>query len=233
LLERSASRARRRPFSFAPDFVNRIRALSLFVFVCTVSACLAEESTPAVQQTAADSQAAHVQAVVAAGGVVDSILPIAEHLRRFRAGLPETDTLRSASTSIKALVERWAKAVSRRDTVDLNAMVVDRAEFAWLYYPGSKLSKPPYEAPPELLWSQFLTNSDGGARRLLTRFGGAALVVQSVSCPSIETENSNRLHERCVVRLKAGETISGPMELFGTILERDGRFKFVGFANRL
>ena len=213
--------------------MNRIRALSLFLFVSMVSACAAEEPTPAVQRTAADSQAAHIQAVVAAGGVVDSILPIAEHLRRFRAGLPETDALRGASASVTALVGRWASAVSRHDTADLNAMVVDRAEFAWLYYPGSKLSQPPYEAPPELLWAQFLINSDDGARRLLKRFGGAALVVKSVSCPSIETEGQNRLHERCVVRVKAGDVITGPSQLFGTILERDGRFKFVGFANRL
>jgi lipoate-protein ligase B len=37
--------------------------------------------------TEAEKQAAHVQEVVAAGGVVDSISPIAEALRRFRADL--------------------------------------------------------------------------------------------------------------------------------------------------
>ena len=128
--------------------------------------------------SSADSQAAHIRDVVAAGGVVDSILPIDEQLRRFRADLREQpDTLRHASASIDALVRRWGNAVATRDTADLNAMTLDRAEFAWLYYPGSKLSKPPYEAPPQLLWGQIMSNSNSGAQQLLARFGGARFAI--------------------------------------------------------
>jgi hypothetical protein len=43
-------------------------------------------------------------------------------------------------------------------------------------------------------------------------------------------EGENRLHERCEVRVNAAGT---PTRLFGTILERDGRFKFLGYANPL
>jgi hypothetical protein len=158
---------------------------------------------------------------------------VAESLVRFREGVPGVGTLRGGSGSIDALVGRFAKAIAARDSAELNAMIIDRAEFAWLYYPGSRMSKPPYEAPPDLLWAQFLATSDEGAKRLLHRFGGRALSVHSVSCPEPVVEGANRLHEACVTRLAAGPDIAEPTRLFGTILERDGRFKFVGFANAL
>ena len=84
-------------------------------------ACSAGDATP----SSADSQAAHVRDVVAAGGVVDSVLPIAEQLRRFRADVPERpDTLRHASASIDTLVQRWGRAIALRDSAALNAMTL-------------------------------------------------------------------------------------------------------------
>lgn len=186
-------------------------------------------------RTAADSQAAHVREVVASGGVVDSILPIAEHLTRFRATLRQPpDTLRAASTSIEDLVARWATAVTRRDTAALNAMVIDASEFAWFYYPDSKMSKPPYEAPPGLLWGQLLASSNEGARTLLTRYGGKGVRVDSVRCPdSVVVEGANRLHDGCRAAVRIDGASAVDARWFGTILERDGRFKFVGLSNSL
>ena len=182
----------------------------------------------------ADEQAAHIAEVVAAGGVVDSILPIAEHLRRFRAPLARTDTLRYASPSRTALVERWAAAVGASDTVALNAMIIDRAEFAWLYYADSPMSRPPYEAPPELLWGQMLAASNAGATTLVQRFAGSRPSASRLRCPTPpDTQGGNVLHAGCTVRLSAPGRPPVEGALFGTILERDGRFKFVGLSSRL
>jgi hypothetical protein len=184
--------------------------------------------------SAADSQAAHVAEVVAAGGVVDSILPLDEMLRRFRAGTSEhPDTLRGASASLDALVARWAVAVSQRDSAALNAMVIDRAEFAWMYYPDSPMTKPPYEMPPGLLWSQVLANSDEGAKGLLARFGGASIRVHGVSCNPGKAQGHNIMHEGCEVRATVGGKPIAKARLFGSVIERGGRFKFLGYANSL
>lgn len=184
--------------------------------------------------TEAEKQVEHVKEVVAAGGVVDSMLPVAEALRRFRDSLPKVDTLRHASDTRAALVARLADAITRRDTADLNAMVLNRAEYAWIFYEESPLSRPPYEAPPGLLWGQILTTSDEGIRQLMTRLGGKPLEVSGLACPNApEREGRNTLYKRCTVRFTArGEP---PLEgnLFGSIIERDGRFKFVGLGNRI
>ncbi len=196
--------------------------------VAIVASCT-DKATPTF-----DDQAAHVAEVAAAGGVVDSILPIAEHLRRFRASLPKTDTLRHASPTMAALVERWATAIGTNDATDLNAMIMDRAEFAWLYYSESPMSKPPYEAPPELLWGQLLASSNKGAAKLVSRFGGSRLTASRLRCAAPpDTQGVNLLYNKCEVRLSAPgkQTIEGVM--FGTILEHLGRFKFVGLSTSL
>lgn len=184
--------------------------------------------------TAADSQAAHVAAVVAAGGVVDSILPIAEHLSRFRASVARVDTLAGASASIDDLVARWARAVAGRDTIALSRMILSPAEFAWLYYPDARMAKPPYEAPPGLLWSQIDASGREGTARVLAKFGGRPLRVRSVRCPDpIETEGGNRIRQNCVVSVEQDGAAAPAARYFGSIIERDGRFKFISLANAL
>jgi hypothetical protein len=185
--------------------------------------------------TAPDPQAEHIAAVAAAGGVVDSILPVEEHLRRFRSTIPDTaDTLRHGSASFDALVARWVVAIEQHDTAALNAMVISRAEFAWLYYPTSELAKLPYEAPPELVWGQILTGSDDGVRKALRRFGGRRLSIRDVRCArSPQVEGTNRLYMDCRTTVMTVADTLKNVRMFGTILERDGRFKFIGHGNSL
>ena len=200
-----------------------------------LAACGRQEGTGLVRQAEHErnAQRAHIDSVVASGGVVDSILPVAELLQRFQTGLTRTDTLRHASPSPEALVERLARALAAQDTAELNAMALDRAEFAFLYYPGSSMSLPPYEAPPALLWGQILAASDDGAGKLLARLGGRRVSAHALRCPPPTVEGANRLIERCTVRLDASGTRALEGNLFGTILTRDGRSKFISLANRI
>jgi hypothetical protein len=197
------------------------------------SAACKNADQPAPPPSEADKQRQHVEEVVRAGGVVDSILPMEEQVRRFREGMTPVDTLRHSSASREALVERLARAIARRDTADLNAMVLDRAEFAFLYYPESAMSRPPYEAPPTLLWGQILASSNAGAEKLLVRLGGKSVRVTALQCPAPDREGANQLYQRCSVRFASPDGASLEGQLFGSILERDGRFKFVGLANRI
>ena len=199
------------------------------IALCVVAGCDAR-----APRTAADSQAAHVRQVAEAGGVVDSVLPIEEHLRRFRASLTrQPDTLQFASPTLDALVRRWATAIGTSDTSAFDTMVIDAAEFAWLYYPESKMSKAPYEAPPGLLWGQFIASSNEGVRSALKLYGGKPMTVIATRCPAATIEGANRLHENCAVTIRSGTAEKREGRMFGTILERDGRFKFVGLANAL
>lgn len=168
------------------------------------------------------------------GGVVDSILPVEEEIRRFQASLPEpVMSLSGGEASRDALVARFVRSLERGDTLDLLRLAMTRGEFAYLYYPSSRYTRPPYRLSPELVWMQNQNHSSRGFTRLLQRYAGRPLGYLSYTCPDEpEVEGENRFWHRCVVTYRLREdTLSA--QLFGSIWERQGHFKLVGFANEL
>jgi hypothetical protein len=166
-------------------------------------------------------------------GVVDSLVPIEEALRRFRRDLPRPEELGDAAGSREELVRALVRSLEARDTARLRALALQVDEFAWLYYPTTRFSKPPYELPPELMWFQIQGQSAQGASRLLAQRAGMPLRYLGHACDSVRTEGENHLYGHCAVRhvTAAGDTVAE--RLFGLILERGGRFKYVTYANEL
>jgi hypothetical protein len=165
------------------------------------------------------------------GYIVDSILPIEEQLRRFRLDLPRVSSLAGGLPSREALVLAFVRAVEQRDTTALVRLAVSAAEFAWLVYPSSDYTKPPLQQAPQIVWFLASSESDQGLRRLLARHGGAPLGFHFHRCADTPAvQGRNRLWSGCVVVL--GDSAAPPIRLFGTLLERDGRWKVLSFANQ-
>lgn len=167
--------------------------------------------------------------------VVDSIRPIPEELARFRASLQEEPTaLRGGAASLEALVTHFVDALAMRDSVALREMLISRAEFALLYYPHTRFTAKPYELSPQLLWFQMQNGTGRGIARALRRFGGAPVELADYTCrPEPDVEGPNLLWRDCVVRIAPAVDDTITTRLFGSILERDGRFKFVSYSNSL
>lgn len=166
--------------------------------------------------------------------VVDSIFPVEEEIRRFQAELPEEVTeLRGGETSRDALVARFVTALEAADTLGLASLAMTPGEFGYLYYPTSRYTRPPYRLSPGLVWFQNQNQSSRGLTRLLRRYAGHPMGYISFHCPDEgEAEGENHLWHYCTVRhLYQGDTVN--VRLFGSIWERDGRYKLVGFANEL
>lgn len=169
-------------------------------------------------------------------GVVDSIFPIEEEIRRFNAARGEASAsgLENASASRDELISRFMRALGARDTAEFRVMVMSATEFIDLYYPTSIYSKPPYKQSPELAWMLIQQSGEKGIGRALQRFGGMEQKFEGYDCndePVVSGEN--RVWEECVVRWSPAPDIPSPIRLFGPIMERDGKFKFVSYANDL
>jgi hypothetical protein len=163
--------------------------------------------------------------------VVDSSLPLEEALRRFRVGLSVVKRLSGGAPTRDALVRRFVRAVEQRDTAAVRAMVLSRAEFAYLYYPDSPFTREPHEQMAGLVWFFTQANSSKGITRAFNRLGGQSLAYRGHQCNvRPKRQGPNRLWENCVVRLGQGNT-DAELRLFGSIIERDGRLKFVSYAN--
>lgn len=168
------------------------------------------------------------------GVVVDSAFTPEEQLRRFQVELPRVAALVGGATERDVLVRRYVRALETHDTSAIREMTLSRAEFAYLYYPSSRYTRPPTRQDPGLVWFQMQQNSEKGIVRALRRYGGQPLGYRSYRCdPVPEGEGENQLWTGCVVVATFGEADTSAYRLFGTIVERGGRFKFVSYANRL
>ncbi len=166
------------------------------------------------------------------GYIVDSILPVEEQLRRFRVGLPETRVLDNGAASRDALVQSFMRSLESADTAALVQLTVSRAEFAYLVYPESPLSSPPYAQAPDLVWMRHAAASSTGLKRLLARVSGTRVWLRLSSCgePPI-VEGANRIWRDCVVRFAPDGGVIQTTQLFSGIIERQGRFKILSYAN--
>ena len=168
------------------------------------------------------------------GYVVDSILPVEEELRRFRSGLPVVTSLEGGATSREKLLSLFLRAVEEADTAALVRLAISRSEFAYLVYPESPYTSPPYRQAPGLVWMRYSGASGTGLARLLGRWAGVRLGGRaSASCSgSPVQEGNNRIWRDCVVRVVTGaDTVAS--RLVGAVIERQGKYKILSYANDL
>lgn len=160
---------------------------------------------------------------------------IEQLLARFRqtVSMPPPEAMAGAR-SIEELVARFAASLERADTNAFRDMALTRAEFAYLYYPESPYTERPYRQDPALLWFLIQEGSNKGLTRLFNRYAGSSLGYVGHACAGErERHGATTLWTACVVRrvIAPGDTIGD--RLFGTIVERDGRFRFLSYANKL
>ncbi len=170
----------------------------------------------------------------AAPVTIDSAIPRDEELRRFRSGLIEPAELTVGAHSRDALVWSYVRALERGDTAALAALVITKAEFAYIYYPTNPQARPPYNLSPGLMWFMFQQSSQRGLMHALEERGGRSLGYLGYSCDhSPSREGANRVWGPCLIRRRrpGGDVVAE--RLFGLILERGGRYKFVSLANKL
>lgn len=169
---------------------------------------------------------------VAVASVTAPRAAIIESLALFREGLDVPTRLAGGAASRDALVRRFVRAIERRDTATARAMVLSRAEFAWLYYPTSPYTRPPTVQEAPLTWFLLVQNSQKGITRAFNRYGGSGIRYHTHRCtPEPAREGDNRLWHDCVVELTTADGGIVTLRLFGSIIERDGRLKFFSYAN--
>jgi len=165
---------------------------------------------------------------------VDSAMPREVALQRFQEGLREPKQLSGGAGSLDALIRRFLDGVQDRDTAAFHRLLLDRAEFAYLYYPTTPQSLPPYDLSPSLMWFLLSERSSQGLSKALQEFGGKPFHYSGYTCdPKPSREGANTVWGPCLVRLSVTPRDTGSVRLFGLVIEREGRYKFVSYANKL
>ena len=137
----------------------------------------------------------------------------------------------SGARSRDELLRRFIAGVRRKDRHALASLAVNRAEFAYLVYPGSRMSRPPYNQPPDIEWMLLRANSDGGLTKLLAR--ADQLRPLGYHCTSkSERDGAVTVWSGCLVRVR-GDTGVRELRLFGSVVEYHGRYKFTSYGSDL
>jgi hypothetical protein len=82
-------------------------------------------------------------------------------------------------------------------------------------------------------WLLLEQNSLKGQTRLLRYYGGRPLPLVDHACLGEKLEGENRTYEQCTLRMRRADGEHEDVRLFGSILERDGRYKILSLSNRL
>jgi len=167
-----------------------------------------------------------------AADTADSVPSAEASLASFRRQLPAVTRLEGGAPSRDRLVEDFIAAVERNDTASVSRMHVSRAEYAYLYFPTSIYMRKPYVQPPAIAWLLSTQSSEKGISRVLRRLGGQNLTYAGYDCGEESREGDNTFWRSCTV------TYTDPHDrsvvtrrLFGTVIERHGRYKFLSYAN--
>jgi hypothetical protein len=123
------------------------------------------------------------------------------------------------------------RGVERADTAALRPLALTVSEFAWLYYLDSPMAQKPYELDPDVMWMQISSQSQKGFVRALNVYGGKSFGAWTSTCDAPRPVGALRLHE-CTITLRA-QGVAAPAALKLSAVERDGRFKLVGFGTNL
>jgi hypothetical protein len=194
--------------------------------VVVATGCQPLDTAPATVQVAAELE--HQPTYV------DSIFPIEEEIRRFRAQVgTRAERLADGASSRDELVRTFIDALEAEDRAAIGRLALTPAEFIDLYYPHTRFTRRPYEMAPQLVWYQLENYGSKGLSRALDRFGGRDLDFRGYACETAAVEGPNRVAGGCVVDVLniRGERVT--TSLFGQIIEHGGVYKFINFANGL
>jgi len=134
--------------------------------------------------------------------------------------------------SADELARGVAQGLAANDREALDRFRISREEYmavVWPELPVSKIEQ--WKSQSGFVWSQHAAKSDQGLRMIIARFGGKTLTVRSVTCKTPAQEYATfKLHVRPAVELvdQSGATQADPV--FGTIIERSGRFKVFSYS---
>jgi hypothetical protein len=143
-------------------------------------------------------------------------------------------TLRYASSSVEELVDRFIKALAARDRQALSRLRVDKAEYLRLIMPGSTdPGQPPKRYSSDVrrfAWDLLDTKCRFWESTLLNTFGGKSLTVDSLEYrEGVKQYEGFTAYQQLSLNLRDSDGEVQELRT-GSIVEIDGRYKFVSFV---
>jgi hypothetical protein len=167
------------------------------------------------------------------GYVIDSVFSPEENLRRFQATAPAPaeNRLSGGAPSTDALLRQYWTLLASGDTLAMAPLIVSRAEYGYLYFPGS--ADETNGMPPAVGWELIVRQSGRGLTRALFQAQQGPTKVERTVCSDTPIKmGKNTLYGPCGVVVRR-DGVEQTIWVVKSLLERDGIHKLFGLQNEL
>jgi predicted small lipoprotein YifL len=139
--------------------------------------------------------------------------------------------LAHAAESPQALASAVVAALERKDGRALGDLAVSEQEFRDHVWPELPAARPERNLPFSYVWMDLKQKSDGHLARTVEEFGGRGWRVASVRFAGGTTQYETYLvHRDGRLTLVAEDGTTREVALFGSVLEKDGRYKVFSYV---
>lgn len=140
-------------------------------------------------------------------------------------------SLANTFESPEALAQGVLDALARKDVARLNVLALSEAEFRDLVWPELPASRPERNVPVDYAWQQMKQRSDGALEGTLGRYGGRPLTfVRTRYTGETTTYQSFAVMRESEVVATDEEGRELVLQLFGSAMVKDGRYKLFSFV---
>lgn len=147
------------------------------------------------------------------------------------AGASRRAPLAHTFESPSALVGTMLDAVERHDSQRLQQLAVSEEEFRAVIWPELPSSRPQVNLPVEYAWGTLYQNSRTSLAVTLREHGGRRFSLVRVDLGEVSTHYATfAVHREPTVVVRDESGREHRLDLFGALLERDGRWKIFSYV---
>ena len=133
--------------------------------------------------------------------------------------------------SARGLAEAVLQGFESRDLERLNALALTEAEFRDHIWPELPASRPERNLPWSYVWADLRQKSEGSLAESLTRYGGRRLTFDRIEYAGESTRYpSFVVHRETVLIVHGSDGTEQRLRLYGSTVEKDGRFKVFSYV---
>ena len=133
--------------------------------------------------------------------------------------------------SAEELARAVLVAIERRDVDALNALALNESEFREHVWPELPAARPERNLPFSYVWGDLHQKSNARLGRTLAEHGGKKYILVSIRFTGETTAyQSYRVHRQSEVAVRDAQGRDQNVRLFGSMIEKGGRFKVFSYV---
>ncbi|RPI56918.1 MAG: hypothetical protein EHM55_03655 [Acidobacteria bacterium] len=134
--------------------------------------------------------------------------------------------------SPEALARAVLQAVERQDVDALSRLALNEQEFREQVWPDLPASRPERNLPFSYVWGDLRQKSETQLKQMLAEYGGKKFELVSIRFRGdATTYASYRVHRESELMVKDPEGRERQVRLFGSVLEKNRRYKVFSYVN--